>query len=249
MATGIIKMEAISLSLLQENLNSYFTSFLELVFPSHCVVCHRLTSSFVCPECLPKLPWIKEHCLYCGLPTPISLPNCRDCRHKKTFFDQAKSVFSYEAEVKDVIYNFKYYDQKWLAAPLAFYLAGLCQKFPFHPEEVITWVPMTNLKKLSRGYNQAQLLAVNLAKVRKSSAIGLLIKPQSTAEQNSLSLKERKKNLKGAFKLAPKVTKLPSQVILVDDVYTTGATASECSAVLKKAGVEKVFVVTVARTV
>lgn len=237
------------MSLLQENLKSYFSSFLELVFPSYCVVCHRITSSFVCPQCAPKLPWIKEHCLYCGLPTPFSLPSCRDCRNKKTFFDKARSVFSYEAEVKDLIHNLKYNDQKWLAAPLAYYLAKLCQEFKPHPEEVITWVPMANFKKLVRGYNQAQLLAVNLAKIRESLAVGLLSKPQSTAEQNSLNLKEREKNLKGAFKLAPKVTKLPHQVILVDDVYTTGATVSECSLVLKKAGVEKVFIVTVARTV
>jgi ComF family protein len=179
----------------------------------------------------------------------MSLPSCQDCRNKKLFFDQAKSVFSYEAEVKDLIQNLKYNDQKWLALPLASYLAKLCQEFKPHPKEVITWVPMTNLKKLARGYNQAELLARNLAKVRKQQAVGLLVKPQSTAEQNSLNLKEREKNLKGAFKLAPKVTKPPAQVILVDDVYTTGATVSECSLVLKKAGVEKVYVVTVARAV
>lgn len=242
-------------------LREYFSAFLELVFPGYCVVCQKQCQSFVCQNCASKLPWIKKHCLYCGWPTPLTMASCRDCRHRKLFFDQARSIFIYENEVKKLIHNFKYNDQKWLAPYLAFYLASLLKEETNSslllqkrngfsaPFTAVTWVPMTNLKRLARGYNQSQLLAMHLAKIINCLALGLLVKKQNTLDQNQLKFKERAENLKGAFTLAPTVTHLPQAVILVDDVYTTGATVAECSYVLKRAGVKKIQVLTVARTV
>lgn len=225
------------------------TAVLELIFPGYCVVCQKATSSFVCHTCSAKLPWIKNHCLYCGYPAPLNLLNCKACRQRQLLFAKARSVFIYEKEIKTLIHNFKYNDQKWLAAHLAFHLAQLYQRTDPWQAEAVTWVPMTWLKKLARGYNQSELLAFNLAKLIQKPALKLLDKQLNTLEQSRLKGKQREENLRGAFTVNRKVKYLPNYVLLVDDVFTTGTTVAECCHVLKEAGVKRVEVLTVARTV
>lgn len=112
--------------------------------------------------------------------------------------------------------------------------------------ELITYVPLTDRKLRERGFNQAKLLARYLAQEVDLPLVEALMKTRETQPQAELGRKERRTNLKDSF--APVRTIHRDEVLLIDDVFTTGATATECSKALKHAGAKRVYVVTLARS-
>jgi len=112
--------------------------------------------------------------------------------------------------------------------------------------EALTFVPMTRDGLCKRGFNQAELLARELGRLAGLPVIAALRKTRRTEDQTKLKLSERKENVRGAF--APCQPASAERIMLVDDVYTTGATAEECSAALRAAGYKEVYVLTVARS-
>jgi ComF family protein len=176
--------------------------------------------------------------------------DCRDCRGKKLRYKEARCLGRYEKPIKDLIQLFKYKHRKGLSQLFA---QLLLERYPdfLSQAEVVTFVPMPTLKLIKRGYNQSFLLARDLAKLLKRPLITSLQFNFRPAEQNKLSLNERRLNVKGAFKINPKsISSLSNQcVLLVDDVYTTGFTVQECCQTLSVAGTGSIFVITVARTI
>jgi ComF family protein len=130
---------------------------------------------------------------------------------------------------------------RFLSSYLAAYLA---HTRPFGHFDVVSYVPMSRVDQRSRGFNQAQLLATGLAKRLGLPLMTLLIKEHRTLPQAGLSARERHENLRGAFHL---IRFGRGNVLLIDDIFTTGSTMEACARALKSGGYKEVFVLTVAR--
>lgn len=183
-------------------------------------------------------------CQNCGRTTNIPTNRCYSCSGEWAV-DKARSAFLYEDGAEMIIKKLKYGGKKYLAEILAPYLKNVYIKNLFAPD-VITYVPMTRKKEKKRGFNQAKLLADNLAKIVDNRSIALLAKIKETEEQKQLDLKERQENLAKCFKLIDKNSVKGKKILLIDDVLTTGATAHVIAKELKRGGAESVYLLTVA---
>ncbi len=231
---------------------SFFTkswNFLkDLCFPLTCCCCGDFVDTEgLCPDCWKQIKWISEpKCRICGLPFELACEGaCAECLSQKPYFDKAISVFEYNDASKKIVLKFKNGDTTYISGLLAGWMYRAAKE-EFSKADIIIPVPINFWKRLKRKYNQSELLARELSKL---SGIkyepDFLKKIKETKPQEGLNRKQRLKNLAGSFGM--KENMYEKNVILVDDVFTTGATANECSKVLKKHGAKNVIVVTLAR--
>ncbi len=167
---------------------------------------------------------------------------CGECAETVLYFDEARSAVDYDGDAKNTIWRLKYGAAKYLARPVSQYLLDvvLATDWDF---DCFTFVPIDAKRKRARGYNQAELLARELAELTTTPCFELLQKPKATPNQARLDREERMKNLKGAFNC---VTRPPEHVVIVDDVMTTGSTLNECAKTLKSAGAKVIYGLTFA---
>ncbi len=176
---------------------------------------------------------------------------CGPCRRNFYFFDFARTVSVFEDPLREIIHAFKYQKRLSLSRPLAQRLAesflGMAAQFD---ADGVVPVPLYPSRKRERGFNQAEALArhfcrrVNLPLLGKS-----LSRIRPTLIQAGLSRRERRLNMRGAFRVKRPEILRGKKILLMDDVFTTGATLNECSRILKEAGVARVSVLTLARVV
>lgn len=231
----------------------FFNSLKEAIFPSDitCDVCGEElvadTRYNLCSECMSKLPMVGEHiCLNCGVPLKDEADFCIRCENTESEFSYNRSPLVYEGVAKDMILSLKFANKKYLAKTLGAMMADeyLNRKMS---AEIAVYVPMTEWEEKKRGFNQSELLAREVADRLKLPLLPALIKTKDTSAQKELSRKEREENLKGAFKCVFDEVK-NRKILLIDDVFTTGATATACAHVLLKGGAREVFVLTCAVT-
>lgn len=180
---------------------------------------------------------------------------CGLCRRIEPAFARAAAYGSYESGLRELIHLLKYGGvrpaAKVLGRMLAEAVAALEPGFSADAVSMIP-VPLHRIKRRQRGFNQAELIARAAMKVIGPGRVHLraevLERKRETASQVGLTNHQRRENLRGAFRLAEPEAVTGREVLLVDDVYTTGATVSECARVLRRAGATKVWVATVART-
>jgi ComF family protein len=236
-----------------QKLISHILSFF---FPITCSGCGSYLASGdrdrICKSCREKMPLIEGFvCFKCGYPLPDGGRFCHLCGKKKKHFvfDAMRSVYHYEGGLRELVLKFKYGSRFFLAEEFAKDLADIFNEYDFFKNcDFIIPVPLNILRRLKRGYNQAELLAEELSKIVKKPMLkNVLFRSKITKAQFKLSKKEREKNIKGSFyvKESPLIKK--KKVLLIDDIATTGTTVSECAYVLKKAGVKETFVLTLAR--
>lgn len=226
-------------------LNKLKNYFLEMLFPSHCVWCDRLGLP-ICLECEEKILKIKKQsCPFCNR-INASGRSCVGCKKKYYLCGSFSYGFFKDIRLKEIIHQYKYKDLSFLSKHLGGLLAELLAKEELS-FDVITFVPLSRVKKIKRGYNQAELLAKEVACLLKKDFKELLVKNKETPSQVGLRRTERAKNLKGSFEVVLKESIKGKRVLLVDDVLTTGATFCACAEVLKKAGAKSVWGITVAR--
>lgn len=150
----------------------------------------------------------------------------------------------YEGTLKEAIHYMKFHGRKKLARRLGQLLSTL----DIPSVEAIIPVPLSKKRLIQRGFNQSYLLSMPVSeKLTLPLLDDLLLKTRDTPPQSLLTREERLKNQKGSFKVNSKYKRIPSRVVLVDDVVTTGATLNECARILKKEGVKEVYVITLAR--
>lgn len=201
----------------------------------------------VCEVCSGKLIYIKDnYCLKCGKPIESETKEyCEDCIKRQHYFNQARSLFSYQGDVRHSLYRFKNANRREYAS---FYGAEIEKSFGKWIRrsriDYLVAVPMYPRKKRERGYNQSEVLAAELGrqtgiKVKKR----LLVKKADTRPQKTLNRTERRKNLRDAFAVTEKLA--GKSVLLVDDIYTTGATVDMAAKTLKEAGADGVYVICV----
>lgn len=172
-------------------------------------------------------------------------PICNDCKDRNHLYDRHISAFEYNEFLRKTIYRFKYENQRRLADTFA---KKMWQEYS---TEITSWdidalipVPMSDKKVRSRGYNQAELLALSLSKYSRIPADRNYLKRiRETSPMKELTDIERMSNIRGAFEA--KGDKIYKNVLIVDDIYTTGITLSECAKAVKNVGVSGVFGLTV----
>jgi len=227
-----------------------------VLFPDQCRLCERPLRAFtpvpVCSACLETvLPAAAPYvCVCCGLPFETAAPlhgvdRCGLCRLRTHAFDQARGFGVYEGSLRRLIHLLKYDKMRPLARPLAACMAKRLGELG--PVDVIVPVPLFVLRKWRRGFNQADVLARALS---QESGIPwsrrILRRVRATPPQVGLSHRQRRLNLAGAFAVRGEAVR-GRNVLLVDDVMTTGATLDACARVLKAAGAARVTGLTAAR--
>jgi len=236
-----------------------------LLFPPRCMVCGEFmvedregilassAPSDICSACwegFVSLP--PAHCSRCGRPFQTSLASvhtCATCLEKTPAFDQALAAGLFQGALRSAIHDFKYRARVELVSPLAKFMTRELSA-PFFPPELdlILPVPLHWRRLRERGFNQALLLARTLYRAWKDRIrFDILRRIRWTEPQVNFSGQERRRNVLRAFAVSNPEIVLDKSVILVDDVFTTGATANECARVLKKAGAASVMVLTLAR--
>lgn len=229
---------------------------LNLLFPNKCIICDNYSSSYeLCNECWSNCSFItKPYCFICSHPFAYETDPkaiCGACVATKPKYDRAIALLKYDHHSKKIIHKFKYQDQLHILNYLTNLMLNMGKEL-IEQSDIIIPVPMHKYKLLKRGYNQAALLAMNLAKITKLKYLPqALTKLENSTPQAGLKKEERAKNIKHSFELNEKFTAdlKGKNILLIDDVITTGATISECTKILKKAKPSKVYVLAVAKRV
>jgi ComF family protein len=232
---------------------------LDLLLPARCSFCRSPAGDspvpFFCLQCWSDLaPMQGAVCPDCGRPfgSDVSLAEspghvCRACREHPPHFDQALAAGLFEGPLREAIHIFKYRPLQALGGPLGAWMTAQV-RLVMSLDRVLP-VPLHRSRLRTRGFNQALLLA---GAVSRQFLLALdydnLIRTRPTRPQVELTGAERTQNVRGAFEVKRPEAVAGKRLLLVDDVFTTGATLNECSRVLKAAGAESVTAFTLART-
>ncbi len=226
-------------------MRAYLEALADLFYPEWCVSCDARASDVLCRACFDALPWMGgSTCGRCGLPTAFETPVCGACKNVDFAFSTARAPLRYEGVGKEIVHALKYRGYTTvvgrLAAPLLAETAEGSGAFDW-----VVPVPLHRARFRRRGFNQAALLAGGLADSINTPVSDTLQVVRSTRDQVELSAAERRRNVAGAFSAK---TRTRGRLLLVDDVFTTGATTSACAAALLDAGADEVHALTLCRT-
>lgn len=219
------------------------------MIPPRCLISGKILQEEMglAPEIFNKIHFISDpFCKKCGAPLHCEKMPCEACHNKSFEFDEGRSVFLYTEDTKELILKFKHGDALFFAPTFATWLKR-CASDLIAEAEIIAPIPLHKFRLWKRGYNQSAVLVKGLS--RKNIVLDLLLRNKNTPSQEKKTMEQRYKNLEGVFSINPKHEKLikNKNILLVDDVLTSGATASLCAEVLKKHGANKVSILTLAR--
>lgn len=232
-------------------MKNHFLNLIEKLFFNKkwtCNICGReiFNDKYFCSDCESKLPYIEgSFCAHCGRKTVAPEEYCSTCKNNLVSLDLCRSIFEYSSPIDKLIKKYKNYQNKYLAEVFCYYLQDYFYKF-FHRVDVITFVPMFKKKQKKRGFNQSKLLAEKLSEKCKVNCVQLLEKVKETKGQKNLTRKQRLTNLSNAFRVVNKDQVVGKDILIIDDVTTTGWTAESLAAKLKKAKARKVYLLTIA---
>jgi ComF family protein len=231
------------------------------LFPSDCRLCTAPLTNIsrlpVCPRCLLAIaPLSGSTCEICGEGLGSNLQGnnqvCPACQESRPHFVKAAAYGAYDGELRELIHLLKYEQVTPAAGVLGRMLAEAIQKLSVNADSiVIVPVPLHRSKRRERGFNQAELIARAALKnygLMCELGANVLERTRPTVSQIGLTRPQRVENIRGAFRVRHLNRVAGRSVLLVDDVLTTGTTATECARILLKAGAKKVWVATVART-
>lgn len=226
-------------------------NILDVLFPPRCPICEKIlkvNNNQVCKECRKEIRYIQEPaCKKCGKMLLCEEQEyCYDCNKQEHIFIRGLSLWIYDKNIKKSLYRFKYNNKQEYAKIYA------NEIMMHHGRQMKGWnvdaiipIPLHKSKLRSRGFNQAEILAKELSKLLVIPCYNnYVMRSKKTLPQKSLNDKQRKNNLKNAFKIGVNDVKL-NKVILIDDIYTTGITVDSVTEVLNYAGVNEVYVITV----
>jgi predicted amidophosphoribosyltransferase len=214
---------------------------LELLLPQRCLACGR-SGAVVCSACFEALPRLEPPlCERCGAPTAWPVSRCAECAGRRVAFASARAAVAYDERVRRVVAGWKENGLRRLAATAADVVVAAISR---PSVEALTFVPPDRDRGLKRGHHPAERLALALGDRWELPVLAALARPRASQRQRGSSLADRRRNVQGAFA----AQRAPPTVCLVDDVFTSGATASAAATALRKAGAREVRIVTLART-
>ncbi|MEK9627666.1 MAG: ComF family protein [Nitrospinota bacterium] len=239
----------------------WVSAVLNLFFPQNCIFCGgglREGGEFLCRACFKDISFINSPmCSICGVPADISYDfpredfSCGLCRKSTYQFDHARSLGHYDTVLRELIHHFKYQKQLGVLSDIEDLLNIYFSKVTGNYSGfTVSPIPLHFNKMRERGFDQAFLLARQVAGILHAPLeSALLRRVSSTSTQVTKARAERAQNIKGAFEVNRPENVVGKKILLVDDVFTTGATANEAAKILKKSGAEKVYVFTLGRVV
>ena len=224
----------------------YVSALADLFFPQRCVGCDRRASDLLCRDCFEALPSVgRPVCARCGTPTAFETFVCDACKGLDFGFESACAPLRYEGVGEEIVHALKYrgYTKvvERLAAPLMLGVLDRAGRF-----DAVVPVPLHRSRLRRRGFNQAELLARGVAAGLDAPVFDTLEAVRRTRDQVELTAAERRANVEGAYAFRGRVR---GRVLLVDDVFTTGATMSSCAETLLRGGAQEVHAVSLCRTV
>ena len=212
-----------------------FRGILNLLFPPRCAFCRKITGSgtnAVCDDCQNNLPRTTD-----------------GGRQSGDYYTACYSPLYYEDRVRDSILMFKFSSRSGYAPVYGRYIAECITENLEGKYDLISWVPLSEERLKSRGYDQAMLLALSTALELGDVAVETLTKHLDVPAQSGIGSEEnRRANISGAYMASDEELIKDKRILLVDDIVTTGSTLSECAKVLLEAGADEVLCVTLAKT-
>ena len=209
-------------------------NLLELIYPNVCGFCNKICKNELCNRCKNKIKKYEINIII---------------KPQNRYFEELISIFKYEGIIREKIIQYKFGDRAYMNNTFAKIIlknekiCGLLKKY-----DIIIPVPIHKKRKAQRGYNQTQLIANKISKYLNIKLCNnVLVKNKNTIAQSKLNKKKRVQNIKGVFKILNSEKIKGKDILLLDDIYTTGSTANECSKILKKAGAKTVGVLTIAK--
>lgn len=212
-----------------------FKHILNYIFPSTCVLCGKLEKNYLCKKCEKR---IEKYSKFSFIE-----------KDSEMIFDRLFYCYYYEKIIRNLLLDYKFRGKSYISNFFARMLLNCEKTYRFFSiYDIIIPVPMEKQKKLKRGYNQTELITDIISQnTNIYNGKDEIIKFRETKRQSSLSVKERKENIKDAFIIKNQNTIYNKRVILFDDIFTTGATVNEISKVLKEAGAKEVLVLVLAK--
>lgn len=208
---------------------------IDLIYPPICGICGKLDKNFLCRKCYKILENESKFIV--------------ERKSKENFFQEHLYIFKYEGIIRKVILKYKFQDKAYIYKTFVNFLLKNEKFFKIIKSyDTIIPVPISKQRKKERGYNQSYLLAREIAKnVGLNLINNVLYKTIDTIEQSKLKREDRIKNLQGVYK-AENITVLNNKnILLIDDVYTTGSTVTQCCKTLNQANLNKIGVFTIAK--
>ncbi len=221
---------------------------LRLLYPHVCPFCGRVTAEDICNECREKLYYIEEpRCMRCSKPIRSKEQEyCYDCERHTRVYERGYALWVHKGDVQRAIYQFKYHNRRIYSR---FFGKELLSRYG---QAVKKWdittiipIPLSRKRRRIRGFNQAELLARELGR-----GLGIpvdaknLVRVRDTRPQKKMDAKERSLNLKRAFAWRGKGG-IFGNILLIDDIYTTGSTIDAAARVLKENGAGKIYFLTI----
>ena len=216
---------------------NFIEKILDLIFPPVCGICNKEINTYLCGKCekeINKITCVGEN------------------RYDNKYFSTHMYLFKYEGIIRNKIISYKFNDKPYLYKTFCEIFVKNKKVCEFLKKyDIIISVPMYKKKKNQRGYNQSELIAKETAKKVENIEYrnDILIKIKNTARQSSLNKEQRKENIKNAYliKSSNKEYILNKNILIFDDIYTTGSTANECAKMLKEAGAKNIGILTIAK--
>ena len=216
-----------------------------------CVVCGDEVDKFgICEKCSRLLTLIPAPtCEICGGENSGKGKVCFECKGRHFNFEKNYSIFSYVNNVRDMVVNFKQNGNKAIGEMFAYFIADKYDEIiSKHNVNLIIPVPISDGRLKTRKFNQSEVLCSQISEQNKINN-SLLIRTKETPHQTGLSRQNREDNLKASFEVKDKKILKGKNILIVDDIYTTGATLNACAKVLKDAGAKEIITLTLARAV
>ena len=221
---------------------------LDLLYPPVCPFCGKISPEGICAGCRKKIVYVREpRCMRCGKPLRDETREyCRDCETRSSFFDRGYGMWLHREPVSGAVYRFKYKNKRnWgriFAVELAEHYEGQIRAWGI--EEIIP-IPLHSSRKRKRGFNQSEVVAGILSELTGIPCrTDVLFRIRKTVPQKQLDRRGRKDNLMGAFGVSREWNACEN-VLLIDDIYTTGTTVGRAAKMLKKAGAQNVYFLTI----
>ncbi len=236
-------------------MHTFWRGILDLLYPPRCEACGRLRRELICDGCWAEIDWIRPPvCEICGAPFDPRAqagPRCAECRGRRRAFAVARSAGYYSGPLVEAIRRFKYDCQMALWRPLGRLMVEALEDGAgaVDPEtvDVVCAVPLHESRLRERGFNQSELIAEIVAERIEKPLKRLLRRMRPTLPQVDLPAESRAANVRGAFEADLHEVIEGKTVLVIDDLFTTGATMIECARALRRAGAQEVRVLTLAR--
>ena len=219
------------------SVKNFYDLILDLVYPPVCGICGKFNQDFLCKKCQKMLEAEAKF-------------KIDKVDNQEYFFENHLYIFKYEGIIRKLILNYKFNEKSFLYKTFVNFLLKNEKFFKILKSyDTIIPVPVSSKRMNERGYNQSELIADDIVKqITECECItDCLIKNKNIIEQSKLNKEQRQKNIQGVYILKNKEKLINKEILLIDDIYTTGSTANECCKVLQKAKPKKIDVFTIAK--